>query len=578
MTLDELLEIRKAEQQRKKTYKHKVNVCTASGCVSLRSALVKASLTEEVKKRGLEDDVIVERVGCVGLCSQGPIVVVESKREVYDHIGPDDAATIIKNLDKKTGRKSKKTGDTGTIGEGDGGNVRSLDSEFFTRQNKIVLEHSGLIDPDRIEDYIAVEGYEPMLRMLAEMAPAEVIDQVTRSGLRGRGGAGYPTGLKWSTVSKAYSSGDKYVICNADEGDPGAYMDRSIIESNPHQVIEGMIIAAYAVGANHGFVYIRAEYPLAIERLKTAIKQAEKKGLLGTNIGGSGFSFDLQLRYGAGAFVTGEETALISSLEGQRGLPRPRPPYPAERGLWGQPTLINNVETLANIAPIIRNGGDWYASIGTEKSKGTKVFSLVGRISNTGLIEVPLGMPLREIIFDLGGGIPDGRSFKAVQTGGPSGGCIPAEHLDLPVDFESLQQVGSIMGSGGMIVMDETSCMVDVSKYFMSFCMSEACGKCIPCRVGTVQMHGILERITDGSATMRDLALLEDLCDMTRHTSLCGLGQSAPNPVLSTLRYFRDEYMAHIVEKRCPAGVCKLQNVGKYEEGKYEEELEVRGE
>ena len=362
------------------------------------------------------------------------------------------------------------------------------------------------------------------------------------------------------------TSGDKYVICNADEGDPGAYMDRSVMESNPHQMLEGMVIGGYAVGANHGFIYVRAEYPLAIERLKTAIKQAEKKGMLGRNIGGTTFSFDIELRYGAGAFVTGEETALIASVEGQRGLPRPRPPYPAERGLWGKPTLINNVETFANIPPIIRNGGDWFASIGTEKSKGTKVFSLVGRINSVGLIEVPLGITLREIIYDLGGGIPEGRKFKAVQTGGPSGGCIPEEHLDLPVDYESLMQAGSIMGSGGMIVMDETSCMVDVAKYFMDFCKSEACGKCIPCRVGTVQMHHILEKITNGTATTADLPMLEELCDLAKHASLCGLGQSAPNPVLSTLRYFRDEYITHIEERRCPAGVCKFKDAGSFRE------------
>ena len=362
------------------------------------------------------------------------------------------------------------------------------------------------------------------------------------------------------------TSGDKYVICNADEGDPGAYMDRSVMESNPHQMLEGMVIGGYAVGATHGFIYVRAEYPLAIERLKTAIKQAEKKGMLGRNIGGTTFSFDIELRYGAGAFVTGEETALIASVEGQRGLPRPRPPYPAERGLWGKPTLINNVETFANIPPIIRNGGDWFASIGTEKSKGTKVLSLVGRINSVGLIEVPLGITLREIIYDLGGGIPEGRKFKAVQTGGPSGGCIPEEHLDLPVDYESLMQAGSIMGSGGMIVMDETSCMVDVAKYFMDFCKSEACGKCIPCRVGTVQMHHILEKITNGTATTADLPMLEELCDLAKHASLCGLGQSAPNPVLSTLRYFRDEYITHIEERRCPAGVCKFKDAGSFRE------------
>jgi len=550
MTREELREIRKAEQERNHKYKHKVSVCMASGCIALRSDQVKEALEKEVKEHGLEDEVLVKKVGCVGFCSKGPMVVAESQFKILHSITPDDAGEIVKNLDKTPTKEQKK----------------SMDIPFFKRQAKVVLEHSGVIDPDRIEDYIAVGGYEPMLNALIDMTPGEIIDQVSRSGLRGRGGAGYPTGLKWSTVAKAPNSGDKYVICNADEGDPGAYMDRSIMESTPHQVIEGMVIGAYAVGANHGFIYVRAEYPLAIERLKTAIKQAERKGLLGQNIGGTRFSFDIQLRYGAGAFVTGEETALISSVEGNRGLPRPRPPYPSERGLWGRPTLINNVETFANIAPIVRHGGDWFASIGTEKSKGTKVFSLAGSINNVGLIEVPLGMTLREIIYELGGGIPEERTFKAVQTGGPSGGTIPEEHLDLPVDYESLVQAGSIMGSGGMIVMDETSCMVDVAKYFMDFNKTEACGKCIPCRVGTVQMHGILERITDGTATLRDLELLEDLCDMARHASLCGLGQSAPNPVLSTLRYFRDEYMSHIEEKKCPAGVCKFQNVGKYEE------------
>jgi len=550
MTREELRELREAEQKRKQKYKHTVNVCMASGCISLRSDKVKEALDKEIAGRGLEDEVLVKRVGCVGLCSKGPIALAESTRIVYDGITPEDAKTIIKNLDKAPSKALRE----------------SMEAPFFRRQQKIVLEHSGLIDPERIEDYIAVGGYEPMLDALIDISPAEIINQIARSGLRGRGGAGYPTGLKWSTVAKADGSGDKYVICNADEGDPGAYMDRSIMESTPHQMIEGMVIGAYAVGANHGFIYVRAEYPLAIERLKTAIKQAEKMGLLGSNIGGTRFSFDIQLRYGAGAYVTGEETALISSVEGNRGLPRPRPPFPAERGLRGRPTLINNVETFANIAPIIRNGGDWFASIGTEKSKGTKVFSLAGKINTVGLIEVPLGITLREIIYELGGGIPEGHTFKAVQTGGPSGGTIPEEHLDLPVDYESLMKIGSIMGSGGMIIMDETSCMVDVAKYFMGFSKSEACGKCIPCRVGTVQMHGILERITDGAATMDDLALLEDLCDLARHASLCGLGQSAPNPVLSTLHYFRDEYIAHIEEKRCPAGVCKLQHTGEYEE------------
>ena len=427
---------------------------------------------------------------------------------------------------------------------------------FFARQKKIVLENSGKIDPERIEDYIAAEGYKALVTALTEMTPREVIDEVLKSGLRGRGGAGYPTGLKWTTVAKAGEE-RKYVICNADEGDPGAFMDRAVLESDPHRVLEGMAIAAYAVGAQQGYIYVRAEYPLAVKNLKTAIRQAERMGLLGNNICGTTFSFRVEIRLGAGAFVCGEETALIASVEGKRGTPRPRPPYPAEEGLWGCPTLINNVETFANIAPIIRNGGEWFAGIGTEKSKGTKVFALAGRVANTGLIEVPMGITLREIIYEIGGGIPDGKKFKAVQTGGPSGGCIPAQHLDSPVDYESLAKIGSIMGSGGMIVMDETSCMVDVAKYFMEFCMSESCGKCVPCRAGTAQMYDLLKRITDGVATAADLALLEELCDMVRNTSLCGLGQTAPNPVLSTLRYFRDEYESHIAGTGCAAGVCK---------------------
>ena len=379
-----------------------------------------------------------------------------------------------------------------------------------------------------------------------------------KSGLRGRGGAGYPTGLKWSTVAKAQNSGQKYVICNADEGDPGAFMDRAVLESDPHRVLEGMAIAAYAVGANRGYIYVRAEYPLAVKHLRTAIRQAERLELLGNDVAGTHFTFKVEVRLGAGAFVCGEETALINSVEGKRGTPRPRPPYPAQEGLWGHPTLINNVETFANIAPILRNGGDWFAKIGTAKSKGTKVFALAGRINNTGLIEVPMGIPLREIIYDIGGGIPDGRGFKAVQTGGPSGGCIPSDHLDLPVDYESLAKVGSIMGSGGMIVTDEGSCMVDVAKFFIEFCMSESCGKCVPCRVGTTHLYHLLERICAGDSEERDLATLEELCDVVRNTSLCGLGQSAPNPIMSTLHYFRDEYLAHVIEKRCPAGVCHL--------------------
>jgi bidirectional [NiFe] hydrogenase diaphorase subunit len=420
-----------------------------------------------------------------------------------------------------------------------------------------VLENSGRVDPEKIEDYIAASGYEGLLKALTEFSPGEVIEQVLRSGLRGRGGAGYPTGLKWSMVSKV-DSHRKHVICNGDEGDPGAFMDRSVLEGDPHRVLEGMAIAGYAIGASHGYIYVRAEYPLAIKNLKTAIRQAQHLGLLGPNIFGTTFSFNIDLRLGAGAFVCGEETALIASIEGRRGAPRPRPPYPAEEGLWGEPTLINNVETFANIAPIMRNGGDWFARIGTEKSKGTKVFALAGRVANTGLIEVPMGITLREIIYEIGGGIPDGRRFKAVQTGGPSGGCIPEESLDMPVDYESLKKLGSIMGSGGMIVMDDSSCMVDVAKFFMEFCKSESCGKCVPCRVGTYQMYELLQRITEGSATAKELAALEELCDLVQNTSLCGLGQSAPNPVISTLRYFRDEYQAHIEGRKCPANVCQM--------------------
>jgi bidirectional [NiFe] hydrogenase diaphorase subunit len=436
--------------------------------------------------------------------------------------------------------------------------VCRTDVPFFQRQKKIVLENSGLVDPERIEEYVGSSGYGALMRVLTEMTPPEVVQEVVKSGLRGRGGAGYPTGLKWSTVAKAAGQ-HKYIICNADEGDPGAFMDRSVLESDPHRVLEGMLIAAFAVGASEGYMYVRAEYPLAIKRLRTAIRQAERLGLLGSSICGTRFSFHVDLRLGAGAFVCGEETALIASVEGRRGTPRPRPPYPAQQGLFGEPTLINNVETYANIAPIIRNGGEWYSQIGTEKSKGTKVFALAGRVLNTGLVEVPMGISLRDIVFEIGGGIPEGRRFKAVQTGGPSGGCLPAEFLDMPVDYESLAKAGSIMGSGGMIVMDETSCMVDVAKYFMDFCMTESCGKCVPCRVGTYQMNELLARITERTAAPEELAMLEELCDLLRNTSLCGLGQSAPNPVMSTLRYFADEYKAHVEEKRCLAGVCGNQ-------------------
>jgi bidirectional [NiFe] hydrogenase diaphorase subunit len=477
----------------------------------------------------------------MGLCSEGPLVST-SAGVLYKKVEASDGVAILDSLDGPPVSRL----------------VCPTDVPFFQRQKKIVLENSGIIDPDRVEDYVAANGYTALIKALTEMTSREVVEQVTKSGLRGRGGAGYPTGLKWSTVSKSVGT-QKYVICNADEGDPGAFMDRSVLESDPHRVLEGMLIAAYAVGASEGYIYVRAEYPLAIKRLRTAIRQAERIGLLGSNICGTRFSFRVDLRLGAGAFVCGEETALIASVEGKRGTPRPRPPYPAMEGLFGQPTLINNVETFANIAPIIRNGGEWYAQIGTEKSKGTKVFALAGRVENTGLVEVPMGISLREMVFEIGGGIPEGRQFKAVQTGGPSGGCLPSECLDMPVDYESLAKAGSIMGSGGMIVMDESSCMVDVAKYFMDFCMTESCGKCIPCRVGTYQMHRILTAISNMNATTQDMKMLEELCDLLKHTSLCGLGQSAPNPVVSTLRSFAEEYRAHIEDHKCPAGVCGAQ-------------------
>jgi bidirectional [NiFe] hydrogenase diaphorase subunit len=538
MTPEELEQIANDERAAQASIPQKINVCVAAGCLSCQSQAVKDALDKEVSRRGPAAHAKIKGVGCMGLCAEGPLVST-SNGTLYKRVAADDAAALLDGLDH--------------------GPVERLlcptDVPFFQRQQKIVLENSGVIDPERIEEYIAASGYRALIHALTEMTPVEVTAEIVKSGLRGRGGAGYPTGLKWSTVSKAVGT-QKFVICNADEGDPGAFMDRSVLESDPHRVLEGMLVAAYAVGASEGYIYVRAEYPLAIKRLKIAIRQAEKLGLLGSNICGTHFSFRIELRLGAGAFVCGEETALIASIEGQRGTPRPRPPYPAIEGLLGQPTLINNVETFANIPPIVRNGGDWYAAIGTEKSKGTKVFALAGRVQNTGLVEVPMGITLREMVFEIGGGIPEGRQFKAVQTGGPSGGCLPAECLDMPVDYESLARAGSIMGSGGMIVMDESSCMVDVAKYFMDFCMTESCGKCIPCRVGTYQMHRLLDAITKLHATPQDVTLLEELCDLVKNTSLCGLGQSAPNPVLSTLRYFADEYKGHIERNQCVAGVC----------------------
>ena len=533
MELTELLDIGRQERSQQKPVQ--IRCCTAAGCLSANSQAVQQQLEQAVKAEGLEGEVQVSGVGCMRLCCQGPLVEVEgsgeekTKQRLYEKVTPEDASAIIGALKGKEAQLS----------------VVNLEQPFFTYQAPIVLENSGKIDPERIQAYIAAQGYQGLYQVLREMTPAAVVDSVSRSGLRGRGGAGYPTGLKWATVAKAKGE-RKFVICNADEGDPGAFMDRSVLESDPHRVLEGMAIAAYAVGASQGFIYVRAEYPIAIKRLHTAIHQAQRLGLLGSNIFESPFDFKIDIRIGAGAYVCGEETALMASIEGKRGVPHPRPPYPAESGLWGYPTLINNVETFANIAPIIRKGADWFASIGTAKSKGTKVFALAGKIRNTGLIEVPMGTSLRQIVAEMGGGIPDGGVAKAVQTGGPSGGCIPASAFDTPVDYESLTNLGSMMGSGGMIVMDDTTNMVDVARFFMEFCMDESCGKCIPCRVGTVQLHGLLSKIREGKASLADLELLEELCDMVKNTSLCGLGQSAPNPVFSTLHYFRDEYLALI--------------------------------
>ena len=543
MTVEELRKIAETERESQKKYEHHVCVCIAAGCLSSGSDQVRDAIAQEVAEAGMKNEVQVKGVGCMGLCSAGPLVSIEADGKMFANVKPEDAPAIVAHLDAG----------------GDGLAECPTDVPFFERQKKIVLENSGKIDPERIEDYIAHDGYIALVKAITELTPQDVIQEVLRSGLRGRGGAGYPTGLKWSTVAKTGEQ-EKYVICNADEGDPGAFMDRAVLESDPHRVLEGMAIAAYAVGAQKGYIYVRAEYPLAVKHLKTAIRQAERLGLLGNSICGSRFSFHVDIRLGAGAFVCGEETALIASVEGKRGTPRPRPPYPAESGLWGCPTLINNVETFSNIAPILRNGAEWFAAIGTEKSKGTKVFALAGRVTNTGLIEVPMGITLREIIDDIGGGIPDGKKYKAVQTGGPSGGCIPASQFDLPVDYESLKQVGSIMGSGGMIVMDETSCMVDVAKYFMDFCKSESCGKCVPCRAGTrADARDSGEDHRRRSHGRRIWRSAGGACaTWCANTSLCGLGQSAPNPIMTTLKYFRDEYKSHIEDGKLRGGsLCR---------------------
>ncbi len=541
MNIDELAELARGYRDEDAAVPHEVRVCMAASCQSSGAQPVFEALTAARDKAGAAAGADaagakagackVKGVGCMGLCSAGPLVAVAKPGSdlagsvLYRDVQPADAADIVASVGAAPLQRLRCP----------------TDQPFFARQQRIVLENSGLIDPDSLPAYVAVGGYAALVRALTEMTPADVIQQIVTSGLRGRGGGGYPTGLKWSTVAKM-TAGQKYVICNADEGDPGAFMDRAVLESDPHRVLEGMAIAGYAVGASKGYVYVRAEYPLAVERLETAIRKARNAGFLGSRVAETQFAFEVEIRLGAGAFVCGEETALMASIEGGRGQPRPRPPYPAEYGLWGRPTLINNVETFANIAPIIRNGGAWFAAIGTPRSKGTKVFALAGTIVNTGLIEVPMGTSLRDIIESIGGGIPGGKAVKAVQTGGPSGGCVPAEHLDVPVDYDSLKTLGTIMGSGGMIVMDESSDMVDVARYFMEFCMTESCGKCVPCRAGTQQMHGLLDRIAKEQGTRADLALLEELCEMVQATSLCGLGQTAPNPVLSTLRFFRPEY------------------------------------
>jgi bidirectional [NiFe] hydrogenase diaphorase subunit len=538
MTIEELDLIAKQVRAENAKFDYEVNVCMGTGCLSQNSDRLKDALAKAAAESG--KNALIRRTGCMGLCAAGPLVLIDPDDVLYQHVNESHAKIVADSLGGKP--------------------VAELQCELrdhFDEQVHVVLENSGQIDPEKIEDYIAHDGYRALLTAVSDMTPNGVIRQITESGLRGRGGGGYPTGLKWSTVAKAQSD-IKYVICNGDEGDPGAFMDRSVLESDPQRVVEGMAIAAYAVGASKGYVYVRAEYPLAVSRLQACLRDARRRGLLGSNIGNTPFSFDVEIRLGAGAFVCGEETALIASIEGRRGTPKPRPPYPAVSGLWGRPTLINNVETFANIAPIIRNGGRWFASMGSDRSKGTKVFALTGKITNTGLVEVPMGMKLRDIIEKIGGGVPDGHKFKAVQTGGPSGGCLPESMLDIGVSYDSLMAAGSIMGSGGMIVMDDTSCMVNVARFFIEFCMTESCGKCIPCRAGTAQMYTLLTRICTGTGTMADLELLEDLCDTVKSASLCGLGQTAPNPVLSTLKYFRNEYIDHIEHKRCTAGVCKM--------------------
>ncbi len=531
-----------------------VLVCGGTGCTSSGSQKIIKEFETQLAANGLEKEVKVIQTGCFGLCALGPIVIVYPEGAFYSTVQPEDVAEIVTEHLLK-GRIVTRLLYDETVQED---SVKSLnETNFYKKQMRIALRNCGVINPENIDEYIALDGYKALGKVLTEMKPEDVIEEIKASGLRGRGGGGFPTGIKWMLAAKSPNVIGKYVCCNADEGDPGAFMDRSVLEGDPHAVIEAMAIAAYAINAEQGYIYIRAEYPIAVKRLQIAIDQAREYGLLGNGIFGTDFNFDLEIRLGAGAFVCGEETALMTSIEGMRGEPRPRPPFPAVKGLWEKPTLLNNVETYANIPQIILNGADWFTSIGTEKSKGTKVFALGGKINNTGLVEVPMGTTLREIVEEIGGGIPIGKKFKAAQTGGPSGGCIPASLMDVPIDYDSLIQIGSMMGSGGLIVMDEDNCMVDIAKFFLEFTVDESCGKCTPCRIGTKRMLEILEKITQGKGTLEDLDKLEALAYNIKESALCGLGQTAPNPVLSTLRYFRDEYEAHVIDKKCPAGVCK---------------------
>ena len=549
MNRAELQALGERERQKQESFRCRLLCCASTPCLSSGGTAVQAALKEAITEGDLKAEIAVVATGCMGPCSRGPVVTVQIQGEedvVYEHVTVESAKEIVQ----------KHVVEGNPIDE----QIMPNDLPFFTKQKKVVLSNSGLIDPEKLEDYVAHGGYSALAYALREMSPEEVCRAIIDSGLRGRGGAGFPAGIKWDMVRKEESD-RKFVVANGDEGDPGAYMDRTLMESDPHRVLEGMAIAGYAVGAEQGYVYVRGEYPIAAKRLERAIRAAERRGLLGSRILDSNVSFRIDVRIGAGAFVCGEETALMASIMGRRGQPEPRPPYPAQKGLWGKPTLLNNVETFGNIAPIIEHGPEAFAAVGTERSRGTKVFALAGDVVNTGLIEVPLGITLREIVFDIGGGIPNGFEYKAAQTGGPSGGCIPAQFLDTPVDYDSLRELGSIMGSGGLVVMDENSCMVDVAKFFMEFCMDESCGKCVPCRVGTVQMHRILDRITNGSATIEDLETLRELCTMVQETSLCGLGQSAPNPILSTMRYFENEYLDHIEKRKCTADVCDMDHV-----------------